>query len=167
MFAATRLVGGLLATALGSTTRRRIAIAFAPALAVLGLMVAPSTPALAATCSFSSGSMNATVQLSDGSQHQLLDGEFAGHYSGLTVTPSTTQVTSSGVEAQCLLQRAGFSPGPIDGVFGPMSQTAARHFQAKVDSACHGVLVQDGIVGPKTWPWLRWYAEDPIGCGGL
>ena len=170
MFAATRPVGSLVAAAFGNVTRRRIGIALAPALAVLGLMVAPATHALAAqtfACHYSSAPMNATVQLSDGSLHHLTVGERAGYYTGITVQPSSTGVTEAGKEAQCLLLRAGFSPGPIDGIFGPMSQTAATHFQAKVDSACHGVLRQDGLVGSKTWPWLRWYDVTPIGCGGL
>jgi peptidoglycan hydrolase-like protein with peptidoglycan-binding domain len=171
MFAATRLFGGLLATTFGSVTRRRISIALAPVLAVLGLMVAPGTHALAEqtfTCHYSTGSLppNTTVRLSNGTAHVTV-GEFAGFYSGLTVQPSSTGITQSGKEAQCLLSRAGFSPGPIDGIFGPMSQTAARHFQAHVDSACNGGLGQDGLVGPQTWPWLRFYTAPPIGCGGL
>jgi len=170
MFVATRPVGGLVATAFGSVTWRRIAFALAPALAVLGLMVAPATPALAAqtfTCHPSfNANFTATVPLSNGTQVVLQGGEFEGHYNGTTVQPSSTGVSAAGIEAQCLLARSGFSPGAIDGIFGPMSQTAARHFQAKVDSACHGVLTQDGLVGPKTWPWLRFYAAPPIGCDG-
>ena len=170
MFAATRRVRGPVVTAFGSVTWRRIAVAFAPVLAVLGLMVAPATPAVAAqtfTCNDSfNPNFTATVPLSNGSQVTLHGGEFAGHYNGTTVQPSSTGVSAAGIEAQCLLARSGFSPGAIDGIFGPLSQTAARHFQAKVDSACHGVLTQDGLVGPKTWPWLRFYAAPPIGCDG-
>ena len=99
-------------------------------------------------------------------QRDGLGEEFAGYYSGSTVQPSPTGVTAAGIEAQCLLLRSGFSPGPIDGIFGPMSQTAAMHFQSRVDSACQGVLATDGLVGPKTWPWLRWYAAPPVGCDG-
>ena len=47
---------------------------------------------------------------------------FFGHYSGNSAIPSKTQVTSSGVEAQCILWFTGFNPGTIDGVFGRSSQ---------------------------------------------
>jgi transcriptional regulator with XRE-family HTH domain len=52
-------------------------------------------------------------------------------------------------EVQCLLQRAGFSPGGIDGVFGNRTQWAVRQEQQ------HAKLVVDGIVGPHTWTALR------------
>jgi hypothetical protein len=52
--------------------------------------------------------------------------EFAGDYSGYTVIPLTTGVSASGIEAQCLLRHAGYSPGTIDGIFGPISQSAAK-----------------------------------------
>lgn len=46
---------------------------------------------------------------------------------------------------QRLLRDAGFSPGPIDGRFGPQTQAAVRQFQAS-----RGITV-DGWVGPQTW----------------
>ncbi|MGV9276489.1 peptidoglycan-binding protein [Streptomyces griseosporeus] len=52
-------------------------------------------------------------------------------------------------EAQCLLRRAGFSPGVIDGIFGPRTEAAVRQLQARAS------LVVDGIVGPHTWKALR------------
>jgi hypothetical protein len=83
---------------------------------------------------------------------------FAGHYSGVTQEPSTTRVTSAGLEAQCLLVRYGdYDPGPIDGVFGPRSQAATRAFQAEMNAAFGAGLSVDGMVGSQTWPWLRWY----------
>jgi hypothetical protein len=83
---------------------------------------------------------------------------YAGHYSGVTQEPSRTQVTSAGVEAQCLLVRYGdYDPGPIDGVFGSRSQAATRAFQAEMNAAFGAGLSVDGMVGPNTWPWLRWY----------
>lgn len=46
---------------------------------------------------------------------------------------------------QGALNRAGFSPGPIDGEFGPKTLAAVRAFQQ-----AKGLEV-DGIVGPRTW----------------
>lgn len=52
-------------------------------------------------------------------------------------------------EAQCLLRRAGISPGGIDGIFGPMTERAVERVQKRAG------LVVDGIVGPHTWKALR------------
>ncbi|MPY52208.1 peptidoglycan-binding protein [Streptomyces acidicola] len=52
-------------------------------------------------------------------------------------------------EAQCLLRRAGFAPGVIDGIFGPHTERAVRHAQKRAG------LVVDGIIGPHTWKALR------------
>lgn len=53
------------------------------------------------------------------------------------------------IEAQCLLRRAGVSPGDVDGIFGPLTQRAVRRFQDREG------LVVDGVVGPHTWQALR------------
>jgi peptidoglycan hydrolase-like protein with peptidoglycan-binding domain len=45
---------------------------------------------------------------------------------------------------QIRLQRRGFEPGPIDGLFGPLTQAAVLRFQQR-----HRLLV-DGVVGPQT-----------------
>lgn len=45
---------------------------------------------------------------------------------------------------QHALARKGYSPGPVDGIWGRMTESAVRRFQLD-----HG-LVADGIVGPKT-----------------
>ncbi|WP_369243842.1 peptidoglycan-binding protein [Streptomyces sp. R41] len=49
------------------------------------------------------------------------------------------------VEAQCLLKRAEFPPGQIDGRFGPNTEIAVKRFQDEKG------LDVDGLVGPQTW----------------
>ncbi|ANS68835.1 serine/threonine protein kinase [Streptomyces lincolnensis] len=52
-------------------------------------------------------------------------------------------------EAQCLLRRAGYAPGVVDGIYGPLTERAVKQVQRKVG------LVVDGIIGPHTWEALR------------
>lgn len=52
-------------------------------------------------------------------------------------------------EAQCLLRRAGISPGGIDGMFGPLTLRAVKAFQQREG------LTADGMVGPRSWKALR------------
>jgi transcriptional regulator with XRE-family HTH domain len=52
-------------------------------------------------------------------------------------------------EAQCLLRRAGLSPGDVDGIYGPLTESAVKRLQKRAD------LVVDGIIGPHTWKALR------------
>ena len=74
-------------------------------------------------------------------------------YAGLS--PTRGAVLANGhagpevAEAQCLLRRAGISPGGIDGIFGPLTEAAVRRAQQRAG------LVVDGIVGPQTWKALR------------
>lgn len=49
---------------------------------------------------------------------------------------------------QRILLSIGYDPGPIDGIFGPLTQMAVMQFQ--MDNG----LVPDGIVGPKTYAVL-------------
>ncbi|WP_327287464.1 peptidoglycan-binding protein [Streptomyces sp. NBC_01198] len=74
-------------------------------------------------------------------------------YAGLS--RSRTAVVQEGMvgkdvaEVQCLLKRAGFSPGEIDGIYGELTQRAVRRLQTE------HALVVDGMVGPHTWKALR------------
>ncbi|MFJ6741295.1 peptidoglycan-binding protein [Streptomyces sp. NPDC091279] len=52
-------------------------------------------------------------------------------------------------EAQCLLRRAGISPGGIDGIFGPLTLRAVKALQRRAG------LPADGVIGPRTWQALR------------
>lgn len=74
-------------------------------------------------------------------------------YAGLSRTTTTilayTHVGPEVAEAQCLLRRAGVSPGDIDGVFGPKTQRAVVRVQEREG------LVVDGVIGPHTWKALR------------
>ena len=57
---------------------------------------------------------------------------------------------SGGVRGlQLRLRRDGYSPGPIDGRYGPLTTGAVRRFQA-----AHGLGV-DGIAGPRTFRELK------------
>jgi hypothetical protein len=47
-------------------------------------------------------------------------------------------------EVQRLLRRLGQAPGPVDGLYGPMTEAAVMRFQE-----AHSLLV-DGVVGPQT-----------------
>jgi peptidoglycan hydrolase-like protein with peptidoglycan-binding domain len=52
-------------------------------------------------------------------------------------------------EVQRRLDRLGYQAGPVDGLFGPRTERATRHFQAR-----HAVRV-DGVVGRHTLHALR------------
>ncbi|MDQ3678314.1 MAG: peptidoglycan-binding protein [Actinomycetota bacterium] len=51
-------------------------------------------------------------------------------------------------KAQNALKLRFYDPGPIDGIFGPKTESAVKWYQSD-----HG-LQPDGIVGPKTWAGL-------------
>ena len=64
---------------------------------------------------------------------------------------------------QLCLQRAGYSPGRVDGIFGRETQRAVMRFQQSRG------LVPDGIVGPQTWqrmvPYLKGYVRYSVQPG--
>jgi peptidoglycan hydrolase-like protein with peptidoglycan-binding domain len=47
-----------------------------------------------------------------------------------------------------------YDPGPVDGDFGPLTETAVKAFQADFVDFDGNPLKVDGIVGPKTWTAL-------------
>ncbi|HWQ59036.1 MAG TPA: peptidoglycan-binding protein [Clostridia bacterium] len=57
--------------------------------------------------------------------------------------------------AQTALTRAGYDPGPIDGVFGAKTESAVIQFQSTVG------VTQDGVIGPATWAYLEPFAMEP------
>lgn len=74
---------------------------------------------------------------------------FAGN-SDTTTDPLVVDKSGPEVaELQCLLQHAGFSPGGVDGNFGPLTESAV------IDAQKADHLDIDGQVGPRTWTALR------------
>ena len=78
----------------------------------------------------------------------------AGHwYAGLSTTSDAVlqqgMVGPDVAEAQCLLRRAGYPPGGIDGIYGDLTERAVKRVQSASG------LVVDGKVGPHTWGALR------------
>lgn len=69
-----------------------------------------------------------------------------------TLSYGSAGIAVSGLQE--LLKSKGFDPGPVDGKFGPKTQSAVIAFQQSKG------LIQDGIVGPATWAALG------INCGG-
>ncbi|MFC4503851.1 MULTISPECIES: peptidoglycan-binding protein [Streptomyces] len=74
-------------------------------------------------------------------------------YAGISRTRTAGLATGDAgpdvAEAQCLLRRAGISPGGIDGIFGPLTRRAVRAVQKRSG------LEVDGMIGPHTWKVLR------------
>jgi hypothetical protein len=58
-------------------------------------------------------------------------------------------------ELQQKLTDLGFAPGPVDGVEGPATRTAAARFQLACNLTGHQDLTVDAIPGPKTWAALN------------
>ena len=74
---------------------------------------------------------------------------YAGNSTTLTDPLEVDKTGPDVAELQCLLRRAGISPGGIDGSFGPLTEAAVIKAQKR-----YGLGV-DGQVGPQTWAALR------------
>lgn len=57
--------------------------------------------------------------------------------------------------AQTALTRAGYAPGPADGIFGAKTESAVKEFQGTLE------ITQDGIIGPATWEYLEPFSTQP------
>ncbi|MDO0930781.1 peptidoglycan-binding protein [Streptomyces sp. DG2A-72] len=74
---------------------------------------------------------------------------YAGNSRTADAVLTSGQAGPKVAEAQCLLRRAGISPGDVDGIYGPLTEAAVKRLQQRAG------LVVDGIVGPHTWGALR------------
>lgn len=89
----------------------------------------------------------------------VVDG-IVGPQTWFRLDPDTVKKGSKGHAVRFLqeiLKNFGLSqydPGPIDGDFGPLTETAVLSFQADFTDFKGNPLVQDGIAGPKTWTAL-------------
>ncbi len=79
---------------------------------------------------------------------------YAGHSRTQDTVVTYGQSGPDVIEVQCLLRWAGFSPGDIDGIYGPMTQRAIKRFQAREG------LEADGVIGPRSWKALRGVAKN-------
>lgn len=67
-----------------------------------------------------------------------------------TGTSSYIRVSGVSVEdVQRALKQAGFDPGPVDGRIGKKTKSAIKEFQRRHH------LTADGIVGERTWSYLK------------
>ena len=113
-------------------------------LAVLPWLTGPVRPSATAAADDSSAAVQYSCHYTR--SHGLW---FAGNSDTRTDLVEVDMSGAEVAELQCLLQRAGISPGGIDGHFGPLTERAVIREQ----QAQH--LSVDGQVGPQTWEALR------------
>src|SRR5918996_2854342 len=75
--------------------------------------------------------------------------------SGFAAGPEARRVET----LQRALRRLGWAPGPVDGLFGPRTESAVRRFQA-----ARGLTV-DGVAGRMTWHSLGRALDRPLTRG--
>ena len=96
------------------------------------------------------GGFNLDHKENENSCDNLEESMPCGSFGGGSPCPVIRQgATGAAVKRlQNLLISAGFNPGKVDGIFGPLTRGAVLAFQGSRN------LVQDGIVGIKTWTAL-------------
>ncbi|MFJ8634750.1 peptidoglycan-binding protein [Streptomyces sp. NPDC093568] len=138
------LVAGAVALVLALSTAALLAVRLSA-----GDASQPTTP-LAATAGPASPPASRPAAPAYICRLERIDGHW---YAGLSRTRGAVLANGHAgpdvAEAQCLLRRAGLSPGVIDGIFGPLTEGAVRRAQQRAG------LVVDGIIGPHTWKALR------------
>ena len=93
---------------------------------------------------------DSAVRWYQGGRGLAVDG-IVGPRTWARLDPPTVRNGSTGPAVtmlQQLLGDFGYDPGPIDGAFGPDTESAVKQFQKDF------VLTVDGIAGPKTWAAL-------------
>jgi|SRR5215467_37405 len=89
----------------------------------------------------------------------VIDG-IVGPHTWFRLTPSEVKKGSKGDGVRLLQEllkhfnHPAYDPGPIDGDFGPLTETAVKAFQTDFFDFDGNPLKVDGIVGPKTWTAL-------------
>lgn len=61
-------------------------------------------------------------------------------------------------DVQVRLAEIGYNPGPLDGIFGTLTDAAVRSFQQNHHGLLVGGLTVDGVVGPATGSALTLYS---------
>jgi peptidoglycan hydrolase-like protein with peptidoglycan-binding domain len=46
-------------------------------------------------------------------------------------------------QIQTALHRLGYDPGPVDGLFGPLTRVAIRHYQQSIGAEPTGIITAD------------------------
>lgn len=125
-------------------------------LAVFGVLAMAQPPWLPEALGGSPSASPTTTSVPTASQtaypcrYSTHDGKrYAGYSKTATKMLEVTSAEAAVVEAQCLLQYHGYSPGPIDGVYGERTQVAVKELQRGAG------LDVDGVIGPNTWKVLR------------
>jgi peptidoglycan hydrolase-like protein with peptidoglycan-binding domain len=62
----------------------------------------------------------------------------------LTATPAEAAMSAADRrQIQAALRRLGYDPGPVDGLFGPLTRAAIRRFQQGIGAEPTGVITAD------------------------
>ncbi|EPD57197.1 MULTISPECIES: peptidoglycan-binding domain-containing protein [Streptomyces] len=136
--------------------RKRMAVALATA-TLGGLAIVPAAEAASTSASHQSAhTAAATAVRSDSTAGSWT----CNYYHGNSKILRSGSKGAAVKEAQCLLKLHWKTPKgkhlAIDGKYGPKTTAAVTEFQKRVNRYQHAGIPVDGIVGPKTWKWLRY-----------